>query len=283
MSKTRPPEGADAGSAVRARDYIPQDRMFLFWLRDPAALVLVGALYDLGLVEHATMTLARLAGLDPAQTRPIDLGGGRGHAIAVRRFDRLWTGDNGPARRDHAMSLHSAMRATGSDFSYPNFALHLRRYAAAQDALAMERTLFRRMVFNILMDNTDDHEKNHALVFGDSAAPRLAPAFDMLPMCQNRGYQQIGVRVKGSESSLENAMSAHRAFRLSKQQAQAEISAVARMVDGWRMHFERVGVGARDIELLSASIDRHFLADQRKWAVRLGDEGPQAFRQRHSR
>jgi serine/threonine-protein kinase HipA len=133
----------------------------------------------------------------------------------------------------------------------------------------MERTLFRRMVFNILMDNTDDHEKNHALVFGDSAAPRLAPAFDMLPMCQNRGYQQIGVRVKGSESSLENAMSAHRAFRLSKPQAQAEISAVARMVDGWRMHFERVGVGARDIELLSANIDRHFLADQRKWAVRL--------------
>jgi hypothetical protein len=98
--------------------------MFLFWLRDPAALVLVGALYDLGLVEQATMTLARPAGLDPAQTRPIDLGGGRGHAIAVRRFDRLWTGDNGPARRDHAMSLHSAMRATGSDFSYPNFALH---------------------------------------------------------------------------------------------------------------------------------------------------------------
>ena len=78
MSKTRPPEGADAGSAVRARDYIPRDRMFLFWLRDPAAPVLVGALYDLGLVEHATMTLARLAGLDPAQTRPIDLGGGAG-------------------------------------------------------------------------------------------------------------------------------------------------------------------------------------------------------------
>ena len=41
----------------------------------------------------------------------------------------------------------------------------------------MERTVFRRMVSNILMDNTDDHEKNHALVFGDSAAPRLAPAF----------------------------------------------------------------------------------------------------------
>ena len=40
----------------------------------------------------------------------------------------------------------------------------------------MERTVFRRMVSNTLMDNTDDREKNHALVFGDSAAPRLAPA-----------------------------------------------------------------------------------------------------------
>ena len=41
----------------------------------------------------------------------------------------------------------------------------------------MERTVFRRIVSNTLTDNTDDPEKNHALVFGDSAAPRLALAF----------------------------------------------------------------------------------------------------------
>jgi serine/threonine-protein kinase HipA len=227
-----------------------------------------GEIYDVGLVEHATMTLAHLAGLEPAATRPIALGGGHGHAIAVQRFDRQGQGGGSPARRAHAMSLRSALRATGSDCSYPEFALHLRRYAAAQYAPAMERTVFRRMVFNILMDNTDDHEKNHALVFTDAVFPRLAPAFDMLPTCQNLGYQQIGVGARGAESSLENALSSHKAFRLSKQQALAEIKAVAQVVDGWQGHFERLGVGERDIEVLQGSIDRRFLREQREWALR---------------
>jgi len=71
-----------------------------------------------------------------------------------------------------------------------------------------------------------------------------------------------------SESSLENALSFHKAYRLSKQQALAEIQAVAQVVDGWQRHFERLGVGSRDVELLRASIDRRFLRDQRQWALR---------------
>jgi len=221
---------------------------------------------DVGLVEHATMTLASVADLLPAGTRPISLGPGKGHAIAVRRFDRQWVGDDTAATRHHAMSLRTAMRAVGNDFSYANLAQYLRRYAPAAEAQAMERTLFKRMVFNILMDNTDDHEKNHALVFSKGELPRLAPAFDMLPSCQNLGYQQIGVGERGAESTLENAMSSHKAFRLSKAQARTEIRAVATVVDGCRKHFESLGSGMRDLEMLSASIDRPFLLEQRKWA-----------------
>ena len=89
-------------------------------------------------------------------------------------------------------------------------------------------------------------------------------------MRQNLDYHQIGVGEKGGESSLENAMSSYKAFRLSNDQARAEINAVARVVEGWRLHFERLGVGEPDIERLGASIDRPFLLDQRKWAVRQG-------------
>ena len=117
------------------------------------------------------------------------------------------------------------------------------------------------------MDDSDDHEKNHALVFTDPGVPRLAPAFDMLPACQNLGHQQIVVGGKGAGSSLDNALSSHKAFRLSNRQAMAEIKAVAQVVDGWQAHCRRPGVGDRDIELLHASIDRHFLRDQRHWAM----------------
>jgi len=41
--------------------------------------------------------------------------------------------------------------------------------------------LFRRMVFNLLLDNTDDHEKNHILLMTESGALELSPAFDVLP------------------------------------------------------------------------------------------------------
>src|SRR5574343_1265258 len=114
---------------------------------------------DVGLVEHATMTLANVAHLVPAGTRTISLGQGKGHAIAVQRFERQWVGQGAAATRHHAMSLRTALRAVGSDFSYANLAQYLRRYAPAAEAQAMERTLFKRMGFNILMDNTDDHEK----------------------------------------------------------------------------------------------------------------------------
>lgn len=221
---------------------------------------------DVGLVEHATMTLANVAHLVPAGTRTIPLGQGKGHAIAVQRFDRQWVGQGAAATRHHAMSLRTALRAVGSDFSYANLAQYLRRYAPAAEAQAMERTLFKRMVFNILMDNTDDHEKNHALVFSEGELPRLAPAFDVLPSCQNLGYQQIGVGERGAESTLENAMSAHKAFRLSAAQARSAAREVANVVDNWRLHFESLGVTARDIEMLSASIDRPFLMEQRRWA-----------------
>ena len=132
----------------------------------------------------------------------------------------------------------------------------------------MAATLYRRMVFNILMDNTDDHEKNHALVFDDGHQPHLAPAFDLLPSCQNLGYQQIGVGARGSESTLENALSDYKAFRLTQAQARQHICEVAGVVAGWRSHFESVGVTAKDIELLSASIDRPFLREQRTEAAK---------------
>jgi serine/threonine-protein kinase HipA len=133
-----------------------------------------------------------------------------------------------------------------------------------QQPLPMLR--FAQLVYNILMDNTDDHEKNYALVFSEGESSRLAPAFDVPPSCQNLGYQQIGVGERGAESTLESAMSAHKAFRLSEVQARSAVREAANVVDDWRQHFESLGVSARDIEVLSASIDRPFLMEQRKWA-----------------
>ena len=73
------------------------------------------------------------------------------------------------------------------------------------------------MVFNILMDNTDDHEKNHTLLVPqpfDNGHLKLAPAYDLLPTNSGQGFQEFGCGVHGKDSTLVNAMSEFEAFGL---------------------------------------------------------------------
>ena len=124
--------------------------------------------------------------------------------------------------------------------------------------------LFRRMVFNILIDNTDDHEKNHVLLMNDSGEYELSPAFDVLPSGQALSYQQMRIGTHGADSTLENAMSECEQFGLKKSEAAKQAKRVCLAVTNWKEHFARAGVLAEDIESLSDQIDRPFLRDQRQ-------------------
>jgi serine/threonine-protein kinase HipA len=126
------------------------------------------------------------------------------------------------------------------------------------------REVFRRMVFNILIDNTDDHEKNHALLVTDAQQYELSPAFDVLPSGQALGFQQMRVGEQEADSTVVNALSLSEMYGLSKNEALKEAQAVARVVDGWKPHFAASGVTQRDIDLYAEQIDRPFLSDQRK-------------------
>ena len=210
---------------------------------------------DTGLVEHASMTLAAKAGIRVAPTMPVASLGG--HAVAVRRFDRA------PRRRLPAQSAHVALRAEGTEYGYPELAQLLRRRGPADTAAAHMRELFRRMVFNLLIDNTDDHEKNHALLMDDSQHLHLSPAFDVLPTAQGLGYQQMRIGTEGAVSTARNALSMAASFRLSAAEARREARAVAQVCAEWRAHFAQVGVGSADLELLGRFIDRPALVGER--------------------
>jgi serine/threonine-protein kinase HipA len=77
------------------------------------------------------------------------------------------------------------------------------------------------------------------------------------------GYQQMRVGRDGADATLENALSEHRSFALTRAKAQAVATEVARAVAGWRTHFTEKGVSPRDIDLLGEQIDRAFLRKQR--------------------
>jgi serine/threonine-protein kinase HipA len=216
---------------------------------------------DTPLIEHATMTLARKVQIRSAPTMAVRLT--VGHAVAIRRFDR-----SGGARR-HCLSAAVALRAAGEPFGYPELAQLLRRRGVAQGAKYTRdmRELFRRMLFNIMMDNTDDHEKNHALVMTEREQYELAPAFDVLPSGQALGFQQMRVGEQAADSTLANALSMSALFALSKDEAAREAAAVAQVVSGWKEHFAACGVTSADIELYAEQIDRPFLRQQREEAT----------------
>lgn len=212
---------------------------------------------DTPLVEHASMTLAQKAEIRVASTMAVALT--YGHAVAVKRFDR------NQGQRLHCLSACVALRAAAERFGYPELAQLIRRRGVTEGDVYIGhmRELFRRMVFNILIDNTDDHEKNHALLMTDAQQYELSPAYDVLPSGQALGFQQMRVGEQEADSTLANALSMSQMFALRKDDAVREVRAVARVVDGWRDHFKACGVTAGDIDLYAEQIDRPFLRDQR--------------------
>ena len=243
----------------------------------PKALIDIGAVewvikffdnepIDVPLTEHASMTLAALADIRVAETRVVALTGE--NALAVRRYDR--DGD----RRIHCISAGTALRAQAiagqePELGYPSLAQLLRRAGVTDgdENLHDMQELFRRMVFNILIDNTDDHEKNHAL---QVVAPtrqgryRLAPAYDILPTNSGQGYQEFIVGTAQRDSTLSNAMSQCELFGYTPAQAAAEIVRVIEVVDGWREHFAACGVTNSDLESLAERIDGASLKGERR-------------------
>lgn len=220
---------------------------------------------DTPLIEHATMTLAERAGITVAKTQVIHLAGA--NAVLIRRFDRERSG------RIHSLSAGTAIRAATAsgaepEMGYPELARILRRVGIAKNDINQRdaRELFRRMVFNILVDNTDDHEKNHSLLVMnpfENGRLKLAPAYDVLPTNSGQGYQEFICGAHGRDSTLENAMSQCEAFGLLPAEAAAEVVAVIDVVNTWQEHFAQAGVTERDIESLAERIDGEELLAQR--------------------
>lgn len=220
----------------------------------------LGDALDTPLIEHASMTLAAQAGIRVARTGVLPLPPRHGrarHALTIERFDR-----SGPYRL-HCLSARTLLRAAGLHERYGDLATVLLRLGHPERQRAQREELFKRMVFNILMDNTDDHERNHSVCLSFDGYYDLTPAYDVLPTLQNLGYQALGVGRAGSESSLDNALTGLSEFGLKRPRALELLREVAQVVSTWSVHFAAHGVCASDMEALAASIDRPALKLQR--------------------
>lgn len=205
-----------------------------------------GEMVDLPLIEHASMALADAAGIRVATTCAHRIS--TGHVILVKRFDRRGS------ERIHALSSRTMLLQAGEE-SYAAIADILRANAPIDIMNEQRQEIFSRMVFNILMDNTDDHTKNHSFLMLPDGHWELSPAYDLLPQMQGEGKQAIPIAAGMQQDDLETALANSLKFGLSLDEAIASWRKITVMVDQWQAFFVSLGVSGHDIDQLTPFID----------------------------
>lgn len=139
--------------------------------------------------------------------------------LLVERFDRIYE-DDGIKRRMMisgltALQLHETESRLASYLDLTGF---IRRYA--KDAVCDNAQLFRRMLYNILIGNNDDHARNHAF-FWDGTHYHLTPAYDICPMLRSglSANQAMVIGNQGRRSTIKNALSEAGLFGLAEKEA----------------------------------------------------------------
>lgn len=211
------------------------------------------------LIEHATLELARDAGLDVPRTHIESLADGR-QVMLIERFDRVaLPGGLGRRHMVSALTLLALHEQDSPDSSYAAIADALSQHGVGGRIARDRSELYARMVFNILVSNDDDHLRNHAFLFDPpSAGWRLSPLYDVVPKPQaaHERVLHLSVGPQGRVARLDNALAGAGRFGLLPPNAAKIIDRVVRAARSWRITFERLGVSARECDRVATAFRR---------------------------
>lgn len=203
--------------------------------------------------EHAMLVLARACGIESAESCIITVGDR--DVLLVKRFDREQT--KGGYLRARMISGLTLLRTEDTHqhrdrWSYMLMTEELRRICPNPKEDAAE--LFRRMTFNALISNTDDHPRNHAAI-AKNKDWRLSPAYDLtpsMPISQERRDLALTCGDWGRYANAQNLLSQCQRFYLKPDEAQALIDTMEEQVKArWYETARREGVSKKDCETIS--------------------------------
>jgi serine/threonine-protein kinase HipA len=205
--------------------------------------------------EHAMLILARACGITAAESHVVDVAGR--DVLLVKRFDRERTPDGYlRARMISALTLLRTEDTYQSrdKWSYVLLAEELRRVCAEPARNAKE--LFRRMCFNALISNIDDHPRNHALIARETDW-KLSPAYDLtpsVPISMDRRDLAMQCGDAGRFANAANLLSQCTRFLLERDEASDIIDTMEKQVRGtWHATARAVGVSERDCERIAGA------------------------------
>ena len=196
--------------------------------------------------ERVVNVLAARAGIETAVTELVMVGGR--HVLIVDRFDR-----REGRRIDYRSAMTMLEARDGDQRSYLDLAEVIEETSPATTRDLRE--LWRRIVFTVMVSNTDDHLRNHGFL-RDGPGWGLSPAFDINPN-PAPGTKYLSLAIDGSDptASLRLVLEVAPLFRMGLDEARSVLAAMAGVVAGWREEARRVGLTGSEINRMVTAFD----------------------------
>ena len=200
---------------------------------------------DRGAWEFLTYKLAKMAGIEMANSR-IQKVAGKYHTFLTKRFDRL---------RGERVHFSSAMTMTSNNEDTirdsPASYLEIAEFVqfSGSEVKADLQQLWRRIVFNIAVSNTDDHLRNHGFILGNRGW-RLSPAYDVNPSIDRNGLS-LNIDSDNNALDFELAKSVGEYFQLKEEQMEQILMEVRTAVSKWRYIATEIGIPTIEQKLMA--------------------------------
>jgi len=202
---------------------------------------------DKGAWEYLAYCLAVGSKIDMAESRLEHIAGPY-HTFFTKRFDR---------ERQDRIHFASAMTMTGKNEELirdetPSYLdiVEFIQFSGTQIEEDLHQ-LWRRVVFNILISNTDDHLRNHGFILKDKGW-RLSPAFDINPSIDKEGLA-LNIDTDNNDLDIDLARSVDTYFRLGKKEMDTIIDEVKSVISGWKKVATEIGIPRSEQTLMAAA------------------------------
>jgi serine/threonine-protein kinase HipA len=202
--------------------------------------------------EYLAYKLAVTAGIEMSESK-IEKISGNHHTFFTKRFDR---------KIKERIHFASAMTMTGNDenkirdnpASYLDLAEFI-QYSGADNETDLHQ-LWRRLIFNIAISNTDDHLRNHGFILAENGW-HLSPAYDINPSV-NKGGLALNIDTTHNDLSFDLARSVGEYFQLNNRQMDTIIDEVRKAGKNWQTIATQVGISRPEQEIMApAFAEKH--------------------------
>ncbi len=204
-------------------------------------------------IELATMKLAKKCGLNVPNIELIRIK--NNDVFLIQRFDRKFDKKQNDFYRTHFVSGLTLMNLDEKDYSnwsYIDLADYMRRWIKKPKNDLHE--IFKRIVFNGFVSNTDDHPRNHGFLYGASDY-HLSPVYDLVPKPETGTSRYLAMKFGsfGRVFNLENLLSQCDAFDLTNDEAKNIFHNMKNMISKWYSFYLAEGLSKNDLEYLAGA------------------------------